>query len=143
MTKLINPKMKYNAILKLTLLTLAGLAASIQLRAQSTQASSAIVVARAPLTISAELRQQTFDMVWRTVNEKHFDPTFGGVNWEQVRVKYAPLTAAAKSDAEFYMLLQQMLNELHQSHFAIIPPDAVLDEDSQSAGGEIGVEVKL
>ena len=97
MTKLTNPKMKYKAILKLALLTLAGLAATIQPHAQAAQTSSAIVAARAPLTISAELRQQTFDMVWRTVNEKHFDPTFGGVNWEQVRVKYAPLAAAAKS----------------------------------------------
>lgn len=143
MTKLATPKMKYKAILKCTMLTLAGLAATIQLQAQSTQVSGAIAAARAPLTISAELRQQTFDMVWRTVNDKHFDPTFGGVNWEQVRVKYAPLTAAAKSDAEFYTLLQQMLNELHQSHFAIVPPDAVFDEDHQPTGGEIGVEVKL
>ncbi len=146
MTKLTNPKMKYKAILKLARLTLAGLAATIQPHAQAAQTSSAIVAARAPLTISAELRQQTFDMVWRTVNEKHFDPTFGGVNWEQVRVKYAPLAAAAKSAAEFYTLLQQMLNELHQSHFAIIPPEAVPlvdDEDHQPAAGEIGVEVKL
>ncbi len=146
MTKLANPKMKYKAVLKLTLLTLAGLAATIQLQAQSAPVASAVVAARAPLTISVELRQQTFDVVWRAVNEKHFDPTFGGVNWEQVRVKYTPLAAAAKSDAEFYTLLQQMLGELHQSHFAIIPPEAVPlidDEDNHAASGELGVEIKL
>ncbi len=135
--------MKYHAFLKLALLTLAGLTVTIQQHAQSVQTSSAMVAVPAPLTISAELRQQTFDLVWRTVNEKHFDPTFGGVNWEQVRVRYAPLVAAAKSDAEFYASLQQMLNELRQSHFAIIPPEAVFDEDHQAAAGEIGVEVKL
>lgn len=135
--------MKYKSFLRLTWLTLAGLALAIQAQAQSTTASNAVAAAHAPLTISTELREQTFDMVWRTVNEKHFDPTFGGVNWEQVRTKYAPLAKAAKSDAEFYALLQQMLGELHQSHFAIVPPDAVVDEDHQSANGESGVEVKL
>ncbi|MBI1760467.1 MAG: PDZ domain-containing protein [Acidobacteria bacterium] len=82
-------------------------------------------------------------MVWRTVNEKHFDPAFGGVNWEQIRTKYAPQAAAAKSEAEFYALLQQMLGELHQSHFAVIPPESVIDDDHQPALGEIGVAVKL
>ncbi len=136
--------MKYKSFLKLSWLALTGLALTIQAQAQSTTAAAnAVAATPAPLTISAELREQTFDMVWRTVNEKHFDPTFGGVNWEQVRTKYAPLAKAAKSDAEFYALLQQMLGELHQSHFAIVPPDAVVDEDHQSASGESGVEVKL
>lgn len=143
MTKLAIQTMKYKSFLKLTVLTLAGLAFTLHAQAQSTQASKAVVAAHAPLTISPELREQTFDMVWRTVNDKHFDTTFGGVNWQQVRVKYAPLVRDAKSDAEFYTLLQQMLGELRQSHFAIVPPDAVFDEDHQAASGESGMEVKL
>ncbi|MCI0392709.1 MAG: hypothetical protein MOB07_28590, partial [Acidobacteria bacterium] len=31
------------------------------------------------------LRQQTFDIVWRTVKEKHFDPAMGGVDWDKAR----------------------------------------------------------
>jgi Peptidase family S41 len=30
-------------------------------------------------TNATDARQQSFDIVWRTVKEKHFDPTFGGV----------------------------------------------------------------
>lgn len=93
---------------------------------------------------SAEVRQETFDIVWRTVKEKHFDPTLGGLDWDKVREQYAPRAAAAKSDAEFYDVLRQMLGELHQSHFGIIPPEAVIADDSpEPKGGGIGVDLRI
>ena len=42
-----------------------------------------------------------------------------------MRQRYAPLVAKASTDAQVHQLLQQMLNELHQSHFLIIPPEAI------------------
>jgi carboxyl-terminal processing protease len=93
---------------------------------------------------ATDLRQETFDIVWRTVKEKHFDPTFGGVDWDKVREKYAPRVAAAKSDLEFYGLLQQMLGELGQSHFAIIPPGAFVEQkETGPSNGTAGVDLKL
>ncbi len=90
----------------------------------------------------AELRQETFEIVWRTVKEKHYDPKFNGVDWDKVRELYAPRLGQVKSDQEFYGLLRQMLGELHQSHFAIIPPEAVVEETAQEASpGTIGVDV--
>jgi hypothetical protein len=35
--------------------------------------------------ISADLRIRTLNQVWRTVKEKNFDPTLGGVDWDKVR----------------------------------------------------------
>ncbi len=107
--------------------------------AQTPQTAAGNVVA-AP----RDARQESFDKVWRTVKEKHFDPTFGGVDWDKVREKYAPRVAAVKSDTELYQLLQQMLGELHQSHFAIIPPEAVTPEESKESGeGGIGIDVRI
>jgi carboxyl-terminal processing protease len=89
-------------------------------------------------------RQETFDIVWRTVKEKHFDPTLGGVDWDKIREQYVPLALSAKSDAEFYSVLRQMLGELHQSHFNIIPPEAVVDDNSpEPKGGSIGIDLRL
>lgn len=94
--------------------------------------------------VSPEVRQETFDIVWRTVKDKHFDPTHGGVDWDNVREQYAPRAGAARSDSEFYGVLRQMLGELQQSHFNIIPPEAVIEDDSREpkAGG-IGLDLRL
>ncbi len=89
-----------------------------------------------------ELRRQTFEKVWNTVNEKHFDPNFGGVDWQKMREVYQPKAAAAKSDAEFYTVLRQMLGELKLSHFGIIPP-AVEMNTSKSGEGYIGIGLKM
>ena len=91
---------------------------------------------------SEELRRQSFEKVWTTVNEKHFDPTFGGVDWKKMKEIYEPLAMAAKTDPEFYGILQKMLGELNQSHFAIIPPNLEITTDS-GANGEIGIELQF
>src|SRR5688500_5767143 len=43
-------------------------------------------------------RAETFRVVWQTVKDEHYDPTFGGVDWDAVRVRYAPLAARATTD---------------------------------------------
>lgn len=97
----------------------------------------------APVT-SPEVRHETFNIVWTTVKEKHFDPTHGGVDWDKVRQQYEPRAAAAKTDAEFYGVLRQMLGELRQSHFNIMPPDTVVDDDSREPKtGGLGIDIRL
>ncbi|MGH9936776.1 MAG: S41 family peptidase [Blastocatellia bacterium] len=115
-------------------------------RAQSRQPAPSPVVARAilPGEKSSDIRQQTFDIVWRTVKEKHFDPAMGGVDWDKARETYAPRAAAAKSDQELYLVLQEMLGELRQSHFNIIPPGSFIPENqNEPSNGGIGVDLRL
>lgn len=93
-----------------------------------------------------ELRRQTFEIVWGTVKEKHFDPKLNGVDWDAVRQRYAPRIAEAGSDDEYYKLLNAMLGELKQSHFAVIPPSFfALDEkgDGKSSRAEVGVTTQM
>lgn len=95
-------------------------AAGFSTRAQDQHATAP------PAEVSdTQKRQESFEIVWKTVNERFFDPTFGGVDWKKVRERYAPLVAAAQSDQEVHRLLQQMISELHQSHFVIIPKEAI------------------
>lgn len=89
-----------------------------------------------------EIRLQTFEQVWRTINEKHFDPNFGGVDWKKVADTYKPKVISAQNDVEFYSVLQEMLNELHQSHFAIIPPNAQITP-TIFGEGEIGIDLQM
>ncbi|HSV33152.1 MAG TPA: S41 family peptidase, partial [Pyrinomonadaceae bacterium] len=78
-----------------------------------------------PAQTDAEKRQASFELVWQTVDKNFYDPNFNGVNWKAVHDHYAPLVAGTKTDEELYLLLQQMVNELHQSHFMIVPPQAI------------------
>jgi carboxyl-terminal processing protease len=92
---------------------------------------------------AADVRQETFEIVWRTIKEKHYDPKFNGVDWDKVHESYAPRVAKIKSDQELYSLLQQMIGELGQSHFNIIPPEAVVeDEVEEPSSGTMGIEVE-
>ena len=49
---------------------------------------------------AVERRREAFEIVWRTVKENHFDPTFGGVDWDAVHEEFAPLVGRAHSDHE-------------------------------------------
>ncbi|HKQ54032.1 MAG TPA: S41 family peptidase, partial [Pyrinomonadaceae bacterium] len=105
------------------------------------KAAAARRAKRARQDAAQERRTKTFEMVWRTVYEENFDPTFGGVNWVAVYSRYQPLATRAPSDPALHVLLQRMLDEIPQSHFAIIPPDKIPRVKSkgkppQAAGGE-------
>ena len=105
----------------------------------TTTAVAAAPPAAKPPT-EAERRAETFEIVWRTVRDHHFDPGFGGVDWDGVRTEFAPRAAAARTDRELHHLLQQMLNRLGKSHFNIIPPEAIpsLDDDAGAGGVDDG-----
>lgn len=92
-----------------------------------------------------DLWRQTFEVVWTTVKDKHFDPTFGGVDWDAVKARYAPRVEAAASEAELYKLLQQMLAELGQSHFNIYPPASApaAEAEREAPTGDAGIEITI
>lgn len=121
MKHLITSVRSYTApLLFALLLTMSG-------RALLAQQSSAAVTPAAQNSVQSpqSKRQEAFKIVWQTVNDLFYDPKFGGVDWAGVRERYEPLAAKAESDQELHEMLQQMLNELHQSHFMVIPPEAI------------------
>ena len=61
-------------------------------------------VGRTPLAL------ETFDQVWRILNETHFDTNFNGHNWNQVGEKFRPRAAAARNAEAFRDVVQEMLD---------------------------------
>jgi carboxyl-terminal processing protease len=87
---------------------------------------------------------QSFETVWQTINDKHIDPTFGGLDWSEVHDRYQPQIAAAKNEEEFYLLVNKMLFELNISHAGVVPPDDLGQIDPiLSAEGSIGIDVRV
>ncbi len=86
----------------------------------------------------------SFETVWQTVNEVHYDPTFGGVDWQAVHTQYKPLMSAAKNEEESFTLINQMLFELNLSHLlAIYPDDIKKYMPVLFAEGDIGADIRL
>ncbi len=59
-----------------------------------------------------ELRLEVQQRAWKIVADRHYDPTFNGVDWQAVREKYRQPVMAAKSDAEMFQALKAMAREL-------------------------------
>lgn len=64
---------------------------------------------------------ETFDATWTIVRDSHFDASLNGVDWNQVRAELRPRAEAARTQGELHEVLDEMLERLGQSHFAIIP----------------------
>jgi carboxyl-terminal processing protease len=99
-----------------------------------------------------QLNLESFDMVWQTIRDKHWDPELGGIDWQAVSDELRPQVAAATTMTEARSTMQEMIARLGQSHFGIFPAsvyeDAAAatggeDEDGTGTGGSAGMEVRV
>lgn len=81
-----------------------------------------------------QLNLETFDVVWTTVRDRHYDPTLNGVDWQAVRERLRPQMEAATTMSRARSVLGEMLATLGQSHMAILPAEAYLTTDPDAAG---------
>jgi carboxyl-terminal processing protease len=87
----------------------------------------------APGTLDAATRQAAFDHVWRTIDQRYYDPTMNGVDWKAVGAKWRPLVLGAPDAAAFWDRLDRMAGELRDLHTRVESPSrARLFEASKS-----------
>ncbi|MBZ0235915.1 MAG: hypothetical protein K8M05_26545, partial [Deltaproteobacteria bacterium] len=91
----------------------------------------------------------SFDHVWTTIRDRHFDPTFGGLDWDALRAELRPKVIAAKDREEVRALLQELIGRLRLSHFAIVPmpsePEGggtAAPGDDDAGDGRVGFDVR-
>lgn len=91
------------------------------------------------------LNVESFDIVWETIRDKHFDPQLNGVDWAAVRDELRPKVEAATTLGEARRVMSELIGRLKQSHFGIIPRDAYRDVEAttrdRSGPGQTGIEV--
>ena len=66
---------------------------------------------------------ESFDLVWQTVNKKHFDPTFSGIDWKAMHDRYNPQIVSSNGIEEFNRITNRMLFELGLSHLLVATED--------------------
>ena len=95
--------------------------------------------------LTAVERRSIFDTVWQTINDKYFDPTFGGLDWQAIGDEYRQRLATVQEDDAFWLqVLNPMLFELGVSHLAVLPPELATSLDRMTfATGSPGMDVRL
>lgn len=76
---------------------------------------------------TAEGRLIIFDDVWETVQERYYDPTFNGIDWQGSRTTFRQAAAKANNSREFYEVIRKMLSALHDAHTRVFAPDEKFD----------------
>jgi carboxyl-terminal processing protease len=84
-------------------------------------------------SLSARERLEVFEGVWKTVNEKYYDPAFNGVDWRAVRERYRPRVDQPSSDEDFFRLLKQMVGELRDAHTRFATPEERREREREQA----------
>jgi carboxyl-terminal processing protease len=90
---------------------------------------------------------ESFEHVWTTVRDKHWDLKLNGVDWQAVHDELRPKMEAAKDMDAAREIMDDMLARLKQSHFGIFPGDVYhdLDSDDDNDSGEAtpGLDVRV
>src|SRR4051794_34670277 len=106
-----------------------------------------LAVCAAAQTVSPDLRQSnlnSFEHVWKTVRDKHWDPKLNGVDWQAVHDELKPKVEDAKTMAEARVAIAAMLERLGQTHFGIVPSDIYSDVEAGEAGEATpGIDVRV
>lgn len=93
------------------------------------------------------LNVASFDQVWETIRDKHFDPKFNGVDWNAVRDEFRPEVEKAATMADARAAMNRMIERLHQSHFGILPREvygAIQPDGTKREGrGQTGLEIRV
>ncbi len=86
----------------------------------------------------------SFEKVWKTVRDRHWEARHGGLDWQAVHDELRPQIEKAATAEEARGIISGMLARLHQTHFSIVPAE-VYDE-FQSPGaidGQPGIDARV
>ena len=85
-----------------------------------------------------DLRIASYEAIWQTVNEQHYDSTFGGRDWTAIHDKYYDLVKHGEDEAGFLAIANRMLGELGLSHYSVFRA-----EQEGPSTGTVGLETRL
>jgi carboxyl-terminal processing protease len=108
------------------------------------QPAPGIAAARAVSAEQKQLNIDSFEKVWTTVRDKHWDKNPGGLDWQAIHEEFRPKIEKGESTEAARALMSEMLRRLKQTHFAIFPATVYDDVETAGAGdGVPGIETRV
>ncbi len=89
----------------------------------------------------AQLNGEVFDEVWAIVRDTHPDPTINKGQWNDARLQFRERAVHSRGDQELRSVLEDMLETLGESHFAIIPHS--VSGTAEATGGWSGMTLTV
>src|SRR5215469_1956348 len=68
-----------------------------------------------------QLEIDSFEKVWTTIRDKHWEKNPGGLDWQAIHEEYRPKVEQAQTMDQARAAMRDMLGRLHETHFAIFP----------------------
>jgi carboxyl-terminal processing protease len=94
-----------------------------------------------------QLNLESFERVWSIVNDRYWDPEFGGLDWQAVADELRPRIMEASTLPAARAVLRDMVSRLQLSHFGIIPQEDPGDRKPPptvgTSGGETGLDARV
>jgi carboxyl-terminal processing protease len=93
-----------------------------------------------------ELELASFDSAWTRVRDSYYDASMRGLDWNALRDSLRPLVARGESRADTRAAITSLLSRLGESHFGVIPGDAMsvtAPTGASGAAGDLGIEVRF
>lgn len=96
------------------------------------------------LTPEKQRQITSFEKVWTTIRDKHWQKNPGGLDWQAIHAEYYPRIQSAKSDDEALAIMREMLGRLKQTHFGIFPAAVYNDVEGEGGGeGSAGIDMRV
>jgi carboxyl-terminal processing protease len=90
------------------------------------------------------LNTESFEKVWTTIRDKHWEKNPGGLDWQAVHDEFRPRIDKAESTDQARAVMREMLGRLKQTHFAIFPASVYEDVDVEGGGdGTPGIDIRV
>jgi carboxyl-terminal processing protease len=93
-----------------------------------------------------KLNIDSFEKVWTTVRDKHWEKNPGGLDWKAVHDELRPKIEKTTTMDEARAVMREMLGRLKQTHFGISPADVYTDVEGGSGSrgeGATGIDLRV
>ena len=64
---------------------------------------------------------ESFEKIWTTIRDRHYDPEFGGLDWQAVHDELLPKMEKAQKMSGARAIMKDLIARLKLSHFNLIP----------------------
>jgi carboxyl-terminal processing protease len=91
-----------------------------------------------------KLNIDSFEKVWTTVRDKHWEKNPGGLDWKAVHDELRPKIEKTTTMDQARAIMRDMLGRLKQTHFGIIPSDVYSDVEGAARGeSATGIDLRV